>query len=210
MKKRALWLLLLSAFLLLLLSACGSREIKVLDYGGTGENRYLAQQDRPKNNDGITAAAPSDGTLFYITKQSYENTYPYHPTILASLDGETGKILTWQSLRNGLEGLAEAEDFQLDNISAVSVQSDGSAVLVMEAKRGEIEYEDLAALVEAAESGTDQEEIEWFCEVAALDAAHEVRWSYQLPNFFLWTDSGDPLRQQRLYLCDGWQQCEQL
>lgn len=65
------------------------------------------------------------------------------------------------------------------------MQSDGSAVLVMEAKRGEIEYEDLAALVEAAEAGTDQEEIEWFCEVAALDAAHEVRWSYQLPNFFM-------------------------
>lgn len=184
MKKRALWLLLLSVLLLLLLSACGSKEIKVLDYGGTGENRYLAQQDRPKNNDGITAPAPSDGTLFYITKQSYENTYPYHPTILASLDGETGKILTWQSLRNSLEGLAEAKEFKLDNISAVSVQSDGSAVLVMEAQRGGNEYEDLAALVEAVESGTDQEEIEWFCEVAALDAAHEVRWSYQLPNFF--------------------------
>lgn len=206
MKKQKLFLLSLSLLLLLLLSACGSKEIKVLDYGGTGENRYLAEQETPKNNDGIAAADVLDGTIYYVTKQSDSESAFQPPTVLASIEGETGKILTWQSLQNSLEGLAEAEDFKLDDISAVSVQPDGSAVLVMEAQRGGSEYEDLDALMEAIESGTDQEEkIEWFCEVVALDADHGVRWSCQLPDKFLYGNTMEILCDSSgyTYVMDG-------
>lgn len=180
MKKRKLFLLSLSLLLLLLLSACGSKEIKVLDYGGTGEDRYLAEQETAKNQDGITAAAPLDGAIYYVTNQDYSENPFDHPTILASVDAETGKMLTWESMKTALETFVTQNERSLSNIAAISVQSDGSAVLLAELAPP---YND------APMSGGE----EFYSVVIALNADGTIRWSMVPPEPFFYPYSPEIL-----------------
>lgn len=172
MKKRKLLLLsVLLLLLLLLLFACGSREIKVLDYGGTGENRYLAQQEITKNFSVITAADALDGTIYYVTKQKYSEDPFDHPTILASVDAESGEMLTWKSMKTALETFATQNERSLSNIAAISVQPDGSAVLLAELAPP---YND------APMSGGE----EFYSVVIALNADGTIRWGMVPPEPF--------------------------
>lgn len=180
MKKRNVWLLFSSALLLLFLSACGRKEIKVLDYGGTGENRYLAQQEVPKDFSGITAADALDGAIYYVTNQKYSENPFVHPTILASVDAETGKMLTWESMKTALETFVTQNERSLSNIAAISVQPDGSAVLLAELAPP---YND------APMSGGE----EFYSVVIALNADGTIRCSMVPPEPFFYPDSPEIL-----------------